>query len=306
MGNLQITMAQFAEAVARRVGEQLGEGYKVEPEGVTKNNDVRRTALIILGGQSNAAPMLYLDELYRSYLEGMPMAAVCSGIVSSFYAYVPPGNIDVSSVQQFDGVKERIYCRLLNAGKNRELLRQTPHRLFQDLALVAYILFADSKIGEGTVTVSNGLLATWGIDRDTLIRCALQNTPKLGQKAAPMTEVLGELFDEGIPEGDISGILPDIPGMQLYVASNDRRSFGAAVMLDEEFLRQFSDRIGGHGFYILPSSIHEVLFLPQGGIFAKELRSMVREVNKREVAPEEVLSDNVYYYNRITGRVEIA
>ena len=55
----------------------------------------------------------------------------------------------------------------------------------------------------------------------------------------------------------------------------------------------------GKDLYILPSSIHEVILLPKLPIFEKnELVNMVREVNTEGVAADEILSDNVYEYNR--------
>ena len=62
----------------------------------------------------------------------------------------------------------------------------------------------------------------------------------------------------------------------------------------------------GHDLYILPSSVHEVILLPDIGIpSATELRNMVREVNDTQVAPEEVLSYSLYRYRRMDGRVTI-
>ena len=44
---------------------------------------------------------------------------------------------------------------------------------------------------------------------------------------------------------------------------------------------------------------HEVILLPKLPIFEKnELVNMVREVNTEGVAADEILSDNVYEYNR--------
>lgn len=302
MGDQNITMEQFAEAAARQVGSLLGEGYTVEKKSVTKNNGVRRTALMIQEGESDIVPLIYLDGLYQGFLEGMALDEACGRIVRSYQEDTLHGDIGISGLEQFDSVEGRLYCRLLNAERNAQMLERVPHKLFHDLALAAYISFADDRMGEGTVTVGREQLGAWGIDEDTLLRHALRNTPKLGQSAVPMAEALEEMSGISVPEGE----QPEAPGLQLYVASNDRRCYGAAVMLDGGFLRRFSDRIGGRSFYILPSSVHELLFLPEGVVPAEELRRMVREVNEREVPPEEVLSDNVYYYDRASGRVEVA
>lgn len=71
----------------------------------------------------------------------------------------------------------------------------------------------------------------------------------------------------------------------------------ADVLAYPDFLQEASEKIGGN-FFILPSSIHELLFLKDtGDITRQELTSMVRSVNAAEVSPAEQLSDNVYHYD---------
>ncbi|MBR6173140.1 MAG: hypothetical protein IKQ49_08255 [Eubacterium sp.] len=54
----------------------------------------------------------------------------------------------------------------------------------------------------------------------------------------------------------------------------------------------------GTDFFVLPSSVHEVLILPDDGSQDLEsLQFMVREINRTEVAPEDRLSDFVYHYD---------
>ena len=70
-------------------------------------------------------------------------------------------------------------------------------------------------------------------------------------------------------------------------------------------LRALADDLG-ENFYILPSSVHEILLLPDSGAEdARYLREMIREVNATQVEPEEVLSDNLYYFDRLKNRMEI-
>ena len=57
----------------------------------------------------------------------------------------------------------------------------------------------------------------------------------------------------------------------------------------------------GTNYYVLPSSIHQLLILPDNGSMQlSELEAMVREVNATQVAPEDRLSDKVQYYDRET------
>ena len=55
--------------------------------------------------------------------------------------------------------------------------------------------------------------------------------------------------------------------------------------------------IGGD-YYVLPSSIHETLIVPDTGLHdVNELEAMVKEVNETQVAPDEILSDKVQHYD---------
>ena len=76
-------------------------------------------------------------------------------------------------------------------------------------------------------------------------------------------------------------------------------------MLYDGVLEKFAGEIGGD-FYILPSSIHETLFMPaMPFVEERELLEMVHEVNAGYVAPEEFLSDNVYRYHAGDGCVRM-
>lgn len=66
-------------------------------------------------------------------------------------------------------------------------------------------------------------------------------------------------------------------------------------------------RTGGGNFYILPSSIHDLILLPDdGSVNAECLKEMVQEVNKSVVVQEEWLSENVYYYDCKEKKVRIS
>ena len=51
-------------------------------------------------------------------------------------------------------------------------------------------------------------------------------------------------------------------------------------------------------FFILPSSIHEILILPDDGSYESgSLKAMVMNMNRTRVRPEERLSEHVYYFD---------
>jgi hypothetical protein len=105
----------------------------------------------------------------------------------------------------------------------------------------------------------------------------------------------------------IENIVGVVPGLEsgLLVVSNADGALGAGVIAADGLLDELANKIGG-SFYMLPSSIHEVLIMKDSKIpgfsddieeIAKRLNEMVREVNENEVKPEDVLSDHAYHYD---------
>ena len=59
-------------------------------------------------------------------------------------------------------------------------------------------------------------------------------------------------------------------------------------------------------FYILPSSIHETILVPDSGQYTPhELQEIVKSANRTVVERKEFLSDSVYYYDRDTGMLSV-
>lgn len=80
----------------------------------------------------------------------------------------------------------------------------------------------------------------------------------------------------------------------VWMLSMDSDTHGASVILQPEALIAIEEIFGGD-YFILPSSIHEVIVVPDLGIDDQEhdLNEMVRKVNHMVVDPEERLSDRV-------------
>ena len=92
----------------------------------------------------------------------------------------------------------------------------------------------------------------------------------------------------------------------MYVVSNRTKCDGAATIAYPEVLEQICDAMNADGFYLLPSSRHECIAIPENvGKDVAALRCMVHEVNSTQVPPEDLLSENVYRYKR-GGELKIA
>ena len=89
----------------------------------------------------------------------------------------------------------------------------------------------------------------------------------------------------------------------MYVFSNRTRSFGASAILYDGRLAKIAERLK-ENYYVLPSSVHETIIVAESDAPAKDdLDAIIREINETQVDPEEVLSNQAYYYDRKEGKL---
>ncbi len=290
---------EFAQKVLKAVEKELGVEYRAELKEVRKNNGVKLHGLLILQPGKNVVPTIYLDNFYAAYEDGVTFKEVLNRILEIFREESPREDIDMEFFKSFAQVRNRICYRLIGRHNNAELLRDIPYVDFLDLAICFYYAYSGGELGDGTILIHNSHLERWNIRTADLMKLAKENTPRIfPARITPMLEMLDEVTDpskEQLSEEDVP----------LMVLTNDGRLHGAACMLYPDLL----DRIGEKkqdGFYIIPSSIHEVLILDKTGMGTlEEMKGMIREVNAQHVAAEEILSDNLYFYDQQAKTIKI-
>ena len=304
------TMEVFAGTIKSAMEAYFGEGVRVTVQKVTKNNGMILTGLTIMDKTSNLAPTIYLEGYFNDYNCGEPMSDICQRILKVYEENKVTDNFDISMVTNFGRARNRICCKLINVERNAELLADAPHVIIEDLAVIFFILATRDEFGTGTITIRNNILDMWDITVDQLYKLALENTQRLFRgKVASMLNVMTEILADKLDEESCSeffDMMVDDMTIPMFVASNTAKLNGAIVMLYDNLMKKFAEKIGG-SFYILPSSVHEALFIPcSDDMDVEYLRDMVRTVNATEVSEEEYLSDNVYRYDADTDSFEIA
>ena len=305
---LCMDIRSFAEMVSRAVSEELGESCQVKLQEIMKNNGVILQGLVILTGNRNISPTIYLNSFLEAYAAGIPLAVIVSKILEIYRSDVPADNIDMSFFREFDRVRSGICYRLVNRKRNRVLLERVPHIDFLDLSICFFYAYQNTVIGFGSILIYNSHMEMWGCSTETLLELAKENTERIYPWEIHRME---ELLSEALPWEDWetqeapSGEEDAEENVSMRVLCNSQRVYGATCMIYPGVLRALADDLG-ENFYILPSSVHEILLLPDSGAEdARYLREMIREVNATQVEPEEVLSDNLYYFDRLKNRMEI-
>lgn len=303
----------FVNEIMKRVKKNLGERYTINLYKVVKNNALELDSLVVLKEGKNFAPNLYLEPYYESYLEGTPLSEIANRLCYIYHHCAVP-SLSQDFVYSFDEMKPYIIFRLVNYEKNQVLLSQIPHVRQLDLAITFHCLVRSDEEGIGTIRITNEHMKLWDVTTNSLVTLARSNTRKLFPASIrSMDDVMKGLLKEEKTVDHESVILDEkmdqflIKNTSVYsnmfILSNQKGINGAACMLYEGILREFADRIQSD-FFILPSSIHEIILVPRHGDMNKSsLTKMVMEVNRTQVAAEEVLSDRVYYYSREKNKV---
>lgn len=302
-------MKDFTEKVCKAMSEVLGDGYEVRLQEVQKNNGVKLQGLLILAENQNVSPTIYLKPFWEAYEDGVTLSEIVRRILQIYREDTPGESIDMSFFKDFEQVKDRICYRLINAKQNQDLLEKIPHVPFLDLAICFFYAYEGDALGSGTILIYHTHRNLWQTNVAELMKLAQNNTRNLFPwECSPMDELIEELMKQG--ETSDQPLMAEeeqrfLAAVPMRILSSDQRVYGAACILYPEVLEEISEKAEAN-LYILPSSVHEVILLPDSGNEDPQaLKSMIYEVNRTQLEPEEVLSDNLYYFDRFEKNVRI-
>lgn len=82
----------------------------------------------------------------------------------------------------------------------------------------------------------------------------------------------------------------------IYIMTTKDKYYGAAAISNKKLLREFAEKYHTDKIVMIPSSVHEVLLLPDATDYdLDELSNLVQDVNDSNVEPKERLSNHAYY-----------
>lgn len=291
-----LTYEQFEEKIRAYFTEKYPDAEMVF-RSLRKNNGITVPTLSLHIPGCMVMPAVHIKDCYRRYVCGQSLESILEEMEAVFSENAAAHNVEMDYYRNYEQVKQTLRLRLINYSRNRLLLEEIPYCRFLDLALVCYSKVPEDILQNSTVTVSKQHLEMWNITpkelfEDAQHRCAEE------EPAALMK--MGDLIRQLHPQGADMFFLQGIEMPDMYVLSNQSRMNGAAVLTYPGMLKHCSELLGDK-FYILPSSVHELILLKEGQECAEELLSMVCSVNTESVAAEEILSDHVYCYDAKEG-----
>ena len=299
-------MEYFFKEVAGRLKQELPAEYRsvdMALSVVDDNNGKSHYGLSMKMPGSCVAPVLNLSVLYDIYNRGVPMEEVVHISVKNFVdvaegrqEILQNGGRIMKSLCSFEDAKNKLIFVLVNAEKNKALLRECPHRTVADCAVI-YKLLIDCEDGNiGTMIIKNKHMSMFGVDENTLYRHAQENTPRLlSYNLRRMDDLIGEMMADvfGEDSDEMEGFL-QMTESDMYVLTNHRTIYGASVLLYPGLLKELEKRIGK--YYIVPSSTDEVILVPvrEGQDVCQIEKGLIDFVNSNYAEEELILSSNLY------------
>ena len=295
---------EFVEALKENLSEG-GNDVDVKVSTVEKMNQSYEAITITPEG-SNIGMNLNLEVFAEAYESGVPFDEIVEQVTNKVEAHLADmPTFDVQSLTDYEQMKDKLAMEVVAVDRNADLLAKVPHQEMEDMAVVYRFVMESDENGRASILVSNDLLDKMGVTPEQLHADALENAPELRPAVIKgMSEVMMDMMGEDAHE--MFGIDEFPQDEMMYVATVPDKISGAGVIAYQEFMDQAAEKLGGD-FYILPSSIHEVLLVKDdGAVNFNDLKSMVEDVNATQVAPEEKLTDSVYHYDSKEHIFELA
>ena len=288
---------EFGEVIAREVESVLGKEYTASFRDVVKNNGVIYHALVIRRSDDNVAPTIYIDNYFAEYKMGTKLMGIVNEVVDIYRNCRPLKRVDMDFFFDFANVSPRLFFKVVNYRKNKEKLQDVPIKRALDLALVPMCLYKDDVIGNGTITINKSHLQHWEVTEEEL----WENVIASASTVSPAKITGIEKFFSGITGAEIEESINGI-----NVLTNTSGNLGAAVIFYPDLLKEMADEYDSD-LYIIPSSIHECIIIPDTCSAPKTeyMRDMIKEVNRTTLADIEILSDNLYRYDREEDKFHI-
>lgn len=297
-----MTFDEFKNELKEIIEKKITSDRKVIFHEVKKNNNIVLTGLLIRDENVNISPTIYLDYYYDRYMSGgKNIENVADEILRIYEKHKIDHNVNFDFFKDYEFISSLLYCKLINYKSNKEFLDDVPHRRFLDLAIVPYCLLDSDDDNSASVVIHKSHVQMWGVEEDDLLEVAMKNT-RNDMKTKIMDIRLA--IEHIIKNTDTDEKIPEYDSGCMYVVSSNSKTNGAISMTDYETINSFACS-HNTDFFVLPSSIHEVLLVPNDVSFDYEsLSQMVKDVNESQVSPEEILSDHAYYFAMNRGYID--
>lgn len=294
--------------------KKMMEGFEININQALKNNGLQLdgiTAIPISEEGQHISPTLYIQPFYDRFLKGESVTKLADA-AKEFFSMHMNDKMMIPIINR-EEAERCIYAQVVNAEANKERLASIPHKLIADgeLAVILRWRVPEMTNGEGMASfvVNNGVLETAMLTKEEALNIGIKNTAAETYQIKSMMQVMKEMMGGSAEEQEVlEEMFAAETQPQFFVLTNTSKMNGASVLCSKEAMTKAAEdaEIDITDYYILPSSIHEVLLVNKSTSDINSLEAMVQEVNATQVKPEELLSNLVMAVHPETHKLVLA
>lgn len=301
---------EFYQEIANRMEAALkleGRIGAVYLEEIVKCNDQKEAVLCIESSIGSMKQRIHLGYSYEQLQAGHSIEEIMEALVDQYKNHERV--METISIEDFEykEMREKLSIMIVDPKENREWLRDKITEPCGPFTKVYFFRMKMNDVQTGTVYPTKAYCAAKKVSEDRLKADAEERHSQEPATLYEMENLMRAMLGNGISQNLLES--PQINDAlkkeeaTMYVLSSKAQYRGASMVTRSELMKQIGDLFAGN-FYVIPSSLDEVILIPcRCAIPAEVLASMVREINRTEVPPEMVLSDRVFCYDRMSGRI---
>ncbi len=222
--------------------------------------------------------VFYAEDCFKEYQNGKSVCEIVQNMRKKIAESEEMRKI-VSKPQELfrdEKWKACLSAQVINTKRNEEFLAKIPHRNLLDLSIIYRIELSNGM----SAVVDHDMLRLFGETEEDLFKIAKKNI---------LEKYPFSLFPVSIG---------------LWGIANTKFSYGASAILLESKLCEMASYADGN-IYIILSSINELLFIKADGGEEEALLSIIKYVNQTALEEEDILSDNLYHYDKDTKKLTL-
>lgn len=310
--NQKLTEEEYANKLVEALKE-LADGQfniKLGYHAATNNNN---KISIDINQPGKDGIIFYPDDAYADNADVHILAKIVIQKVIKQYKVGYPVEVERANtrLESFTAAKPYIFPNFVNAKENKEMLKSTPHILWNDLAIIFSINLSDI-FGKAIMCIRNEAIENWNVTVEDLDNASRENAATLMPPLfAPLNNVLAAM--ECIDHKDLSDPKVRKECMRLFklpsndpahLLTNKTGTYGAAEVIYSDVLQQYANVIDSD-LYLILNSVDDALIVPVNACksSAIDLQDLIATA---PVNREDKLSDSVYIYNQKTKKIIIA
>ena len=256
---------------------------------------------------SPVAPTVYLDEKYQMVQDGSYTIEQVAERIAMQLQDIRGDVLEIPFLTE-ESARQNLYCVVINAAENEEMLRNVPHERLEDLAVIPRFKVSENA----SFVVSNEMCSNLRMTSEEIMEAAHENTNKQEFELHNMTDVIREIMKEqGMPEEYVEELL-NLQGADcsMYVLTNKSQIDGAVAItsakaMEDAYKKIKEEQPDMKDLYILGSSRHELILIPDDVDSEEHLKAIHEEVQATVVSSVDKLTENIYKIDAQSKQISI-